>query len=102
MAFRGQETLWSERFELHGDLQPHPSLGKRQRKKDVIPKSIQLIAGRTGQEYNQRKNREIQSPHERYAFIDYEGLRKLLEYRGMAELADGYRGKGVRPIFLQT
>ena len=110
-------------------------------KRDVIPKSIQLIAGRTGQEYNQRKNRkgafwedryhatavetddhliqclvymdmnmvragvvkhpsewgfsgynEIQSPHERYALIDYEGLRTLLEYRGMAELADGYRG----------
>ena len=26
--------------------------------RDVIPKSIQLIAGRTGQEYNQRKNRK--------------------------------------------
>ena len=25
--------------------------------RDVIPKSIQLVAGRTGQEYNQRKNR---------------------------------------------
>jgi REP element-mobilizing transposase RayT len=27
-------------------------------RKDVIPKSIQLIAGRTAQEYNLRKNRE--------------------------------------------
>jgi len=27
-------------------------------KRDTIPKSIQLIAGRTGQEYNQRKNRK--------------------------------------------
>jgi len=26
--------------------------------RDVIPKSIKLIAGRTGQEYNQRKNRK--------------------------------------------
>jgi len=26
-------------------------------KRDVIPKSMQLVAGRTGQEYNQRKNR---------------------------------------------
>ena len=26
--------------------------------KDVIPKSIQLVAGRTGQEYNQRKGRK--------------------------------------------
>jgi putative transposase len=25
---------------------------------DVIPNSIQLVAGRTGQEYNQRKNRK--------------------------------------------
>ena len=25
--------------------------------RDVIPKSIKLVAGRTGQEYNQRKNR---------------------------------------------
>lgn len=24
--------------------------------RDVIPKSIQLVAGRSGQEYNQRKN----------------------------------------------
>jgi len=27
-------------------------------KRDVIPKSMQLVAGRTGQEYNQRKNRK--------------------------------------------
>lgn len=27
-------------------------------KRDVIPKSIQLVAGRTGQEYNQRKKRK--------------------------------------------
>ncbi len=26
--------------------------------RDVIPNSIQLIAGRTGQEYNRRKNRK--------------------------------------------
>jgi len=26
--------------------------------KDVIPRSIQLIAGRTGQEFNNRKNRK--------------------------------------------
>ncbi len=106
----------------------------------VIPNSIQLIAGRTGQEYNQRKNRkgaywedryhatavetdrhliqclvymdmnmvragvvghplewpfsghnEIQAPRERYALIDYEGLRKLLNFRGMDDLADAYR-----------
>ena len=34
--------------------------------KDVIPKSIQLIAGRTGQEYNQRKNRKGAFWEDRY------------------------------------
>lgn len=109
--------------------------------RDVIPNSIQLIAGRTGQEFNQRKNRkgaywedryhatavetdnhliqcllymdlnmvragvvrhpsewpfsgynEIQQPRERYALVDYEGLRGLLNFRGMVDLADAYRG----------
>ena len=35
-------------------------------KKDVIPKSIQLVAGRTGQEYNQRKNRKGAYWEDRY------------------------------------
>ena len=109
--------------------------------REVIPNSIQLIAGRTGQEYNQRKNRkgaywedryhataveteshliqcllymdlnmvragvvrhpsewpfggynEIQRPRERYALIDYQGLRELLNFSEMADLADAYRG----------
>jgi len=109
--------------------------------RDVIPNSIQLIAGRTGQEFNHRKNRkgaywedryhatavetdnhliqcllymdlnmvragvvrhpsewpfsgynEIQQPRERYALVDYEGLRGLLNFREMADLADAYRG----------
>lgn len=110
-------------------------------KRDVIPNSIQLIAGRTGQEFNQRKNRkgaywedryhatavetdrhliqclvyidlnmvragvvthpsewefsgykEIQRPRERYALIDYEGLRNLLDFRSMNDLAVAYGG----------
>jgi putative transposase len=109
--------------------------------RDVIPNSIQLIAGRTGQEFNQRKKRkgaywedryhataietdehlvqcllyidlnmvragviahpsewafggynEIQAPRERYALIDYEGLRDLLNFRSMNDLAAAYRG----------
>lgn len=109
--------------------------------RDVIPNSIQLIAGRTGQEFNQRKNRkgaywedryhatavetdthliqcmvymdlnmvragvvghpsewafsgynEIQAPRQRYALIDYEGLRDLVNVRGMGDLAEAYRG----------
>ena len=34
--------------------------------RDVIPKSIQLIAGRTGQEYNNRKNRKGAYWEDRY------------------------------------
>ena len=34
--------------------------------RDVIPNSIQLIAGRTGQEYNQRKNRKGAYWEDRY------------------------------------
>lgn len=109
--------------------------------REVIPNSIQLIAGRTGQEFNQRKNRkgaywedryhatavgtdrhlvqclvyldmnmvragvvehpsewsfsgynEIQAPRQRYALIDYEGLKELLNFGAMDELADAYRG----------
>ena len=108
--------------------------------RDVIPKSIQLVAGRTGQEFNQRKNRkgaywedryhatalesdrhlaqclvyidlnmvragvvkhpsqwafcgynEIQAPRERYALIDYKGLRDSLGFRSMYDLAEAHR-----------
>jgi hypothetical protein len=34
--------------------------------KDVIPRSLQLIAGRTGQEYNQRKKRKGAFWEDRY------------------------------------
>ncbi len=34
--------------------------------RDTIPKSIQLIAGRTGQEYNQRKSRKGAFWEDRY------------------------------------
>jgi putative transposase len=34
--------------------------------RDVIPRSIQLIAGRTGQEFNQRKNRKGAYWEDRY------------------------------------
>jgi putative transposase len=109
--------------------------------REVIPRSIQLIAGRTGQEFNQRKNRkgafwedryhataveadehlvqclvyidlnmvragvvghpsewafggynEIQAPRKRYGLIDYVGLRDLLNFRSMDDLATACRG----------
>jgi REP element-mobilizing transposase RayT len=109
--------------------------------RNVIPKSIQLVAGRTGQEFNQRKNRkgaywedryhataietgrhlvqclvyidlnmvragvvkhpmdwpfcgynEILAPKERYALIDYEGLKNIFNFKTVDELAESYRG----------
>ena len=35
---------------------------------------------------------EIQSPRERYALIDYAGLREVLNFKTMDELAEVYRG----------
>jgi putative transposase len=109
--------------------------------RDVIPKSIQLIAGRTGQEFNKRKGRkgaywedryhataieadkhlfqclvyidlnmvragvvehpsewefcgynEILAPRQRYALIDYDGLRSLLNFDSMDDLSATYGG----------
>ena len=109
--------------------------------RDVIPKSMQLMAGRSGQEYNLRKKRkgaywedryhatavetgrhlaqclvyidlnmvragvvkhpsqwpfggynEIQMPKVRYALIDYDELKALLNFNEMDELAEYYRG----------
>ena len=37
--------------------------------RDVIPKSIQLIAGRTGQAFNQRKNRKNKGSSLRLTFL---------------------------------
>ncbi|HAZ94848.1 MAG TPA: transposase [Porticoccaceae bacterium] len=54
--------------------------------KDVIPKSMQLIAGRTAQEYNQRKNRKGAFWEDRYhaTAIDTEGyLAQCLVYIDM-------------------
>jgi hypothetical protein len=44
------------------DLRSVADTGKR----DIIPKSMQLVAGRTGQEYNQRKNRRGAYWEDRY------------------------------------
>ena len=109
--------------------------------RDVISKSIQLVAGRTGQEFNRRKNRkgaywedryhatavetgehlvqcsvyidlnmvragvvnhpsewpfcgynEIMEPRDRYALIDYNGLKDLFNFQEMDKFAASYRG----------
>ena len=53
------------------------------RDRDTIPRSIQLVAGRTGQEYNQRKNRQGAFWEDRYhatAVEDGEHLLRCLVY----------------------
>ena len=60
--------------------------------KDVIPKSMQLIAGRTAQEYNQRKNRKDAFWEDRYhaTAIDKEGcLAQCLVYIDMNRVRAG-------------
>jgi putative transposase len=45
---------------------------------DAIPRTMQLVAGRTGQEYNQRKKRKGAFREDRYhATAVEEGLREL-------------------------
>ena len=46
--------------------------------RDVIPRSIQLVAGRTGQEYNQRKNRKGAFWEDRYHATAVESGEHLL------------------------
>lgn len=119
----------------------HVHLLVRDNGEGVIPRSMQLVAGNVGQEYNRRKSRkgaywedryhatavetdkhliqclvyidmnmvragvvkhpiewahggfvEIQSPRKRYALIDYEGLKEILNFKTMDELAEAYRG----------
>jgi putative transposase len=119
----------------------HIHLLVRDNGEGVIPQSMQLIAGKLGQEYNRRKNRkgaywedryhatavqtdnnlmrcmvyidmnmvragvvkhpqewpyggyaEIQSPRQRYALLDYEGLKEILNFKTIEELAEAYRG----------
>jgi hypothetical protein len=65
LGVRGQETLRSLRARLHRDIQPHSSLVK-DTGPSVIAESMHLIAGRTAQEYNERKNRHGPLWEDRY------------------------------------
>jgi hypothetical protein len=56
VAFGGEETVWGLGFKLCGDLNPCAINHDGCQGKDAIPQTMQLIVGRTGQEYNQRKN----------------------------------------------
>ena len=65
MGFRGQETLGSVSPQLYGDIY-HVHLLVNDTGSDAIAQSIQLIAGRTAQEYNQRKGRQGAFWEDRY------------------------------------
>lgn len=52
--------------ELYRHFEPHPSARIRWAGRDVIPGAMQLIAGRTGQDYNRRKNRNGAFWEDRY------------------------------------
>ena len=80
MALGGQETLWAGDIELHCNFESHIHLlvaddGDRM----SIPRSIQLVAGRTGQEYNQRKDRKGAFWQDRYHATAVETGRHFLQ-----------------------
>ncbi len=54
VAFGGEETVWGLDIKLCGDLSAFNHDGCQG--KGAISQIMQLIVGRTGQEYNQRKN----------------------------------------------
>jgi putative transposase len=66
MAVRGEEALWLGDFELCRHLQHTHLIVQGTDSRETIPKSIQLLAGRTGQEYNQRKKRKGAFWEDRY------------------------------------
>jgi hypothetical protein len=60
LSLRGQETLRSLRARLYGQSN-HIHLLIKDTGSNVIAQSMQLIAGRTAQEYNQRKGKRVHS-----------------------------------------
>ena len=67
MVVRSQKAIWIGDTELYGHFESYIRLlviGGN--KRDVIPKSIKLISGRTGQAFNQRKNRKGAFWEDRY------------------------------------
>ena len=53
MDFRVQKAIWLKRIELYGYFESHIHLLVADDKtRNVIPDSIKLVAGRTGQEFN--------------------------------------------------
>ncbi len=66
MAIRGEKALRPVHLELHGYFQHIHLLVFDRDEREVIARSMQLIAVRTGQEYNQRKKRKGAFWEDRY------------------------------------
>ena len=64
-GFRSKEAVKSLCARLHGHIQPCPPFSEGT-DTDVIAQSMQPIAGRTAQEYNQRKSRQGAFWEDRY------------------------------------
>ena len=60
---------------------------------EVIPRSLQLIAGRTGQEFNQRKERKGTFWEDRYHATAVEGNEHLIRCLVYIEYGSCQRGK---------
>ena len=87
-----QAAVWINNPEPHDYLKSHSSAHCRWRKRDVIPKSMKLVARRTGQEYNQRKNRSGDYWKDRYharAVENGEHLVRCLVYIDMNTVRAG-------------
>jgi hypothetical protein len=59
VAIRSQETLWSVRAQLYGDVESRSLLVKNTGG-PVIAQSMQLIAGRTAQHQRQSRGSTVQ------------------------------------------
>ena len=64
-----KNPLWIGESELHDYLKSYHLLVVDTGKRDVIPESIQLVAGRMGQEYKRGKNRRGGYWEDRYPAI---------------------------------
>ena len=62
--------------------------------RDVIPNSVKLIAGRTGQEYNQRKNRKGAFWEDRYHATAVENGEHLFVISYHKRWVEDYLGNG--------
>jgi hypothetical protein len=66
MALSSQKALWLSHPKLYRNIKSIHLLVLDEHGKDIIPPSVKLVAGRTGQEYNLRKKRKGAFWEDRY------------------------------------